>query len=213
MKNTTLDQLPSYLWPDLSPVIRLYVVVDDQGRHGIAHTDPVYHPNVLFAHPIHLPGRVVQSGAAYLTNTAWHKEGDTYTGVWCDYDGPVSPQNIPDELVRRITIVDDLGYHLPDKWADKALADSDQPGHWDYGATLGKIGGERPIKGQSHDEMSIPEAEAYAAEVEEPVPARTIRYAAKNGFISGARKVGRDWLIPYDGFEHYLANRPKPGPK
>ena len=24
---------------------------------------------------------------------------------------------------------------------------------------------------------------------------RTIRYAAKNGFIPGARKVGRDWLI------------------
>ena len=193
------NNLPGLCWPSLSPVVRQYVVVDDQGRHGIAHTDPVYHPNVLFAHPVNVPSCVKQSSAFYFTNTTWRKEQDgSYTGVWHDYDGP---QEVPDELTRRITIVDDLGWQLPDKWADKILAGSDQPGHWDYGGTIGKIGGERPVKGQQYYEMSIPEAKSYAAEVGEPVSARAIHHAARNGHITDARKAGRYWLIPYKGFD------------
>jgi hypothetical protein len=63
------------------------------------------------------------------------------------------------------------------------------------------------------EEMTIAQAEEYAAEVGEPVTGRAIRHAAKAGYVPGARKNGRDWLIPYEGINHYLDNRPKPGRK
>lgn len=116
-------------------------------------------------------------------------------------------------MVRRLTIVADMGYLLPDKWADIALAGSDEMGHWNYGATLGKVGGEPPVKGQLANEMTVKQAEDYAHEVGEAVTGRAIRLAAKNGYIPQARKIGRDWLIPYEGFNHYLDNRPKRGPR
>jgi len=45
------------------------------------------------------------------------------------------------------------------------------------------------------------------------VSERGIRLAAKNGYIPGAHKVGRDWVIPFNGLWHYINNRPKRGKK
>ena len=61
--------------------------------------------------------------------------------------------------------------------------------------------------------MTVPEAEDFAKSAGEPVAGRTIRHAAAAGYIPGARKLGRDWLIPCEGFNYYLDNRPKPGRK
>lgn len=208
------EQTKQYLWPDLQPVIRQYVVVDDRGRFGIAYTDNVYDQDVLFAHPINIKAETSIDNEIYMTDTAWHKQTDgVYEGTWYDYDGPTFPANVPSEMVHRLTIVQDLGYLMPDKWAEIALKGSDSMGHWDYGATLGKVGGEPPIKGQEPGEMNVKRAEDYAREVGEYVTARAIRHAADKGYIPGARKIGRDWLIPFEGFDHYLDNRPKPGRK
>jgi hypothetical protein len=61
--------------------------------------------------------------------------------------------------------------------------------------------------------MTVEEAAEYAKEVGEIVTVRSIRYAAAHGFIPGARKIGRDWLIDYEGFNYYLDHRPRPGRK
>ena len=203
-----MTDLPIYYWPDLSPVVRRYIVVDDQGQYGVAHADNAYHPGVLFAHPVSVPAAydtdVAGVGAAIIiTDKPFHRQVDgSYTGSWHDSNTET-----------RITIVDDLGWLMPDRWADQALAGSGEAGHWNYGAKLGKIGGEPPVKGQRPEEMTVGEAESFAAEAGEPVKARAIRLAAARGDIPGARRVGRDWLIPYEGFNHYLDHRPKPGPK
>lgn len=204
-----------YSWPDLSAVCRQYVVMDDQGRYGIAVSDKA---ETIAAHPIDVPAEMsaapesgLPGNAIIMTRTIWHLQPDgTYTGIWFDYNGP---SHIPPALKRRLTIIADLGYLMPDRWADIALAGSGEMGHWNYGATLGKVGGEPPVKGQSHNEMTVEQAEDYAREVGEPVTGRGIRKAAKNGYIPLARKIGRDWLIPYEGFNHYLDNRPERGPK
>lgn len=204
-----------YSWPDLSAVKRQYLVVDDQGRYGLAVSDKA---ESIAAHPINVPGEMpatpesgLPGNAIMMTRTVWYLQPDgTYTGIWFDYSGP---HQIPPELKRRLTIVTDLGYLMPDRWADIALAGSGEMGHWNYGATLGKVGGEPPVKGQKPGEMTVEQAEDYAKEVGEPVSRRGIRKAAKNGYIPGARKIGRDWLIPYEGFNHYLDNRPERGPK
>ncbi len=70
------------------------------------------------------------------------------------------------------------------------------------------------VKGVSWPrEMTADQAAAYAREVGERVSARAVRHAADAGHISGARKLGRDWIIPHDGLIHYLNHRPKPGRK
>jgi hypothetical protein len=61
--------------------------------------------------------------------------------------------------------------------------------------------------------MTIQQSEDYARLLGNEISARAIRYAAKHGFIPGARKLGRDWLIPYEGLNYYLDHRPKRGPK
>lgn len=205
----------TYHWPDLSAVRRQYVVKDDQGRYGIACSCSA---DTIGAHPIDTQpqisapaGLALPANAVVITTTVWHLQPDgTYTGTWYDYSGP---SRVPSGKLRRLTIVDDLGYIMPDRWADIALAGSDQRGHWDYGAKLGKVGGEPPVKGQKSQEMTVAQAEDYAHEVGEKVTGRAIRHAAKEGYIPGARKSGRDWLIPYEGMNHYLDNRPKRGPK
>ncbi len=211
-----------YHWPDLSPVLRQYVVRDDRGRVGIAYADPVYHPGVLFAHPAEMPeaaradqvagAETLPAGAVVMANTPWrwNDQAQAWTGVWCDYGGLGA---IPAGDIRRLIVVDDLGYLMPDWVAAQALAGSDQPGYWAFGAALGKVGGEPPVKGQRHDEATVVEAVAYTREVGEPVTGRAIRYAAAHGFIPGARRAGRDWLIPFAGLNHYLDHRPKRGPK
>lgn len=213
-------KLPEYRLPDLSQIQRQYVVRDDRGRYGIAHATGGDAP--LWAHPIGTPAQIgapdemiLPANAILITSTSWRLESDgTYSGWWSDDNVSASATSpVPDKYIRHLVIVDDLGYRLPDHWAEVALAGSDQMGHWDYGATLGKVGGEPPVKGQKSGEMTIEQAEDYSREVGERVTRRNIRLAAKNGYIPGARKIGRDWLIPYDGYNHYLDNRPKRGPK
>ena len=211
-------QLPAYRWPDLSPITRQYLVRDDRGRYGIGVVDhrreimwvrPVGTPQVMQADPdMGLP-----TGAILMTPIPWKREDDAYSGWWADDKVPTFPAIVPPEMIRRLEIVDDLGWVIPDKWADVALDGSDQMGHWSYGATLGKVGGEPPVKGQTIDEMTIAQAAEFARECGEPVTERALRHAARKGYIPGSRKVGRDWLITYDGLGHYLDNRPKRGPK
>ena len=97
---------------DLSPLMRRYVVRDDQGRYGLAYEDKTYHDSMLFAHPIDIPS-VIATGtnARIMTDTRWHRNGDAYTGIW--YDDSRSG-HIPEEDLRTLTIVDDLGYVIPD---------------------------------------------------------------------------------------------------
>jgi hypothetical protein len=83
-----------------------------------------------------------------------------------------------------------------------ALTDDMSNLDWDY-----------PTYWTDASEMTVAEAESYAVEVGESVTGRAIRHAAKEGYIPGARKLGRDWLIPFAGMYHYLDNRPKPGRK
>ena len=186
------EQMTEYRWPDLSPVERQYIVKDDMGRYGVAVSDPVYHPNVLFIHPIDTPNVFKQDHAIYITHTAWIGQSDgSYAGVWYDYSGP---ELIPAEQMRRVKIVSDLGYRLPDTQAARLLSG---------------LAANQPSK----TDMTIDEAMTFARDAGEPVTERGIRYAAAEGFIPGARKKGRDWLIPYEGFDYYLDHRPKPGRK
>ena len=213
------NELPEYRLPDLSQIQRQYIVRDDRGRYGVAHTTGGDAP--LWVHPIGTPAQIGASAnmglphnAILMTATSWHLETDgVYSGFWSDDNVPTYPATVPPEMIRRLEIVDDLGYRIPDRWADIALAGSDQMGYWDYGATLGKVGGEPPIKGQKSNEMTIAQAGDYAREVGGTVTQRALRHAANKGYIPGSRKVGRDWLITYDGINHYLDNRPKRGPK
>lgn len=209
-------EIKDYRWPSLSPLIRQMIVVDDQGRYGIAHQDARHlQDGVIIAHPIDISSEYKtgwrDKGPILLTNTVFNKnENDTYTGIW--FDCGISG-HVKDDDKRHLTIICDLGYLLPEKWADIALAGSEEMGHWDYGATLGKIGGEPPVKRQKSNEMTVEQAADYAKEVGEKVSRRGIRLAARTGHIPGARKAGRDWLLTYEGFNHYLDNRPRRGPK
>lgn len=212
-------ELPEYRWPTLRAVDRQYVVRDDRGRYGIGVVD--HRREIIWVRPIGTPTETrapdnlaLPHNAIIMTSTCWHRQEDgSYTGFWSDDNVPTYPVTVPPEMIRHLTIVDDLGWKMPDHWADVALAGSGQMGHWNYGATLGKIGGESPVKGQKSNEMTVEQAEDYAREVGEVITRRGVRFAAKRGYIPGAHKIGRDWLITYDGFNHYLDNRPKRGPK
>lgn len=63
------------------------------------------------------------------------------------------------------------------------------------------------------DLLTANQAACVATDLGSKVTVRAIRHAAGAGYIPGARKAGRDWLIPYEGLNHYLDNRPKRGPK
>lgn len=187
--------MKQYRWPSMAPVTRQFLVKDNFGRYGIAYSDNVYHRGVLFAHPIDIAPKIYAGEAIFITDTVWRAQDDgTYIGAWYDYDGPTSPSAVPDNLLHRIVIIDDLGYTMPDKWADELLTG---------------LASNQPLI----DTMSVKEAEEFAMEAGELASARGIRSAAANGHIPGATKVGRDWRIPYDGFNWYLDNRPKPGRK
>lgn len=198
-----------YRWPDLSRVCRRYLVVDNHGRYGIALSSD---KDSITAYPIETD-RPPRATGVVSTSTVWHlQDGGLYRGAWYDDDDPANP---PPGGGRVLTVVDDLGIVMPDQWADTALAGSDAAGHWDHGATLGKVGGEAAARKQNQnpDEVTVQQAEEYAREVGETITRRGIRKAAKNGHIPGARKAGRDWLISFRGFKHYLDNRPRRGPK
>lgn len=61
--------------------------------------------------------------------------------------------------------------------------------------------------------LTVGEAIKLADSLDKRITDRAIRYAADNGFIDGAVKQGRDWLLPKSGFLAYLNNRPKRGRK
>lgn len=61
--------------------------------------------------------------------------------------------------------------------------------------------------------LTIGEAVELAATRLETLDPRRIRYAAEHGHIDGARRTGRDWLLPQSSFLGWLSDRPKPGPK
>lgn len=61
-------------------------------------------------------------------------------------------------------------------------------------------------------QMTIAEALDYAERTGHEISARGLRKAAERGDIRGAGKLGRDWIIPQNGLDDYLQNRPKPGP-
>lgn len=67
------------------------------------------------------------------------------------------------------------------------------------------------IPQEDRAEITVAEAVALAESMGQSITDRTIRLAADNGYIPGARKVGRDWLLPRYGLVHYLENRPRPG--
>lgn len=201
--------LPQYTWPSLAAVCRQYMVKDDAGRYGIGKVD--HRRDIMWCRPMGQPEQVpatpnlgLPGNAVIMTVTPWRIKDGTWAGSW--YDDPSG-------VTRQMTIVDDLGWVMPDRWADVALVGSDQMGHWDYGATLGKIGGEPPVPGQAPNEMTVDQAVDFAHEVGEAVTGRGVRFAAKRGYIVGARKAGRDWLIPYEGYNQYLDDRPKRGRK
>jgi len=197
------NELPNYRWPDLSKVVRQFLVRDDTGRVGIARSGP---DNDLWSRPADVNDIILASpdGVQYMTNTLWHYDGAGWVGTW--FDQPVEDR-------RRLTIVNDLGWRMPDKYADQALVGSDQMGYWNYGAMLGRVGGQPPVAGQKPGECTIAEAVDYTAEVGEPVSARGLRLACARGYIPSARKAGRDWLLSYESINHYLDNRPRPGRK
>ncbi|KKM08408.1 hypothetical protein SY88_23760 [Clostridiales bacterium PH28_bin88] len=205
------SELPNYRWPDLSYIVRQYVVVDARGRIGIAHNGS---DGNLWAHPAEMPAiaqatpdMALPNGAKLMTDTLWRysDDDDAWIGRWCDQDSD-------DELLH-LVIVDDLGWVMPDRYADQALSGSDQMGFWNYGATIGRVGGRPPVAGQTPGECTIDQAVEYTAEVGEPVSPRGLRLACARGYIPGARKIGRDWLLPYEGINYYLDNRPRPGRK
>lgn len=61
--------------------------------------------------------------------------------------------------------------------------------------------------------ITIEKAAERCRELGTPVTVRGLRYACGKGYIPGAQKIGRDWLVPLDGLNYYLAHRPKRGRK
>lgn len=67
--------------------------------------------------------------------------------------------------------------------------------------------------GDDHAEYSltVEQAAKYARMREQQVSERGLRMACQSGNIPGARKMGRDWMIPLSGIKQYLDRRPRPG--
>ncbi len=191
------NELPKLRWQDLSSVQRRYIVKDDQGRYGIASCDPVYHDGVLFVHPLEMPSiagagavpgtETLPQGALIITSTAWHlREDGKYHGVWCDYRG-IGP-------VRTLEIVADLGWIVPDWMVDR------------FASSL-------PSGDPEDAVINIRQAAEYCREVGEIVSSRGLRKACARGYVPGAKKIGRDWVLTYHGLNYYLDHRPRPGRK
>lgn len=61
--------------------------------------------------------------------------------------------------------------------------------------------------------LTVEEAQALAASQGRSVAVESLRLAARRGWIEGAQKNGRDWLLPKGALLAYLAQERKPGPK
>jgi len=64
-----------------------------------------------------------------------------------------------------------------------------------------------------HELLTIPQSLVYARKVGAVISYSGLKCACQEGHVPGARKLGRDWVIPYLGLLQYLINRPKRGPK
>lgn len=190
------NELKKLKWNNNESLTRCYVVRDDQGRYGIANYDPVYDEGVLFAHPIDLPeitgadgvpgAETLPGGALAITNTTWRLRDDgKYHGAWFDKQD-----------TRTLEIVDDLGWVLPDSEAERvARQKTDNP------------------EDAEDAIINTHQAAEYCREVGQPVTLRGLRKACERGYIEGARKVGRDWLMSYRALNYYLGHRPRRGRK
>ncbi len=137
-----MNTKPVYRWPTNAAVERRYIVRDDHGRIGVAKEDNVYHPGTLFAHPVEMaatmPSGTVRGSEALpahailMTDTVWdwNEQLQAYTGWWVDDPVPTFPATVPPEMIRRLSIIDDMGYTMPDDQANLLLAGSDDNGHW-----------------------------------------------------------------------------------
>jgi len=59
------------------------------------------------------------------------------------------------------------------------------------------------------NDMIIRDAVAYVERQGYKISNRSLRLAAANNRIPGAHRLGRDWMIPQAGLDHYLANHPR----
>ncbi len=120
--------LQKYVWSDLSPVLRQYLVQDDQGRLGIGVIDPVYHgPNVMFVRPANvdrtIEEEIIGEGTIIMTETAWHLyHNTTYKGMW--YDDRRTGW-IREEELRSLEIISDLGWYAQEQHIEEMLETTD----------------------------------------------------------------------------------------
>lgn len=61
--------------------------------------------------------------------------------------------------------------------------------------------------------LTVADAVKLSDELGQNISERTIRWAAANNFIRGAKKEGRDWRFPQRTFLSWVKHRPKPGRK
>jgi len=101
--------------PNLSPICHHYIVVDDQGRQGLASLDVVYQgTSVLFVHPtdvaktIPAPINILPTNAIIMTATAWHRYGQVYKGMWYD---DMRTGHIQETELRVLTLICDCDYN------------------------------------------------------------------------------------------------------
>lgn len=170
---------------------RRYIVRDNKGQYGIATYDP-YKVDVLLAHPLDVPAvikDVIIAGnyGSLLTDTPFHREKDgCYRGIWYDYTGY---GQIPEDDVRTLEIVDDLGWIVSDQAIMKFA---------------------RPAADASPEDaiINIKQAMMYCREIGINITERGIRKLCKTGGIE-AQKIGRDWVMTYRAINSYLDNRLK----
>jgi hypothetical protein len=61
--------------------------------------------------------------------------------------------------------------------------------------------------------IAVKDAVRISEELGQPISRFTIIYAARNGFIAGARKIGNVYTFSCKAFLDWMNDRPKPGPK
>jgi len=61
--------------------------------------------------------------------------------------------------------------------------------------------------------INIRQAAVLCRKLGKPVSERGLRKACAQGYVPGAKKIGRDWVLTYHGLNYYLDHRPRPGRK
>lgn len=98
------------------------------------------------------------------------------------------------------------GLIIGEDWEVKALRDLLND-YLETGKNNGKID-------ELHEQLGFEWLTVGDAELLNPeIPGRTIRWAAKHGWIQHSEKNGRDWRFPKMSYMNWVRNRPKPGRK